>query len=139
LTAVQLCPGSRIKARPGDGATGVELNASNAILRNLFDDGQNKSNGLVKAGARINADGTIAACWRCTTDTDEAGKLSEGFYEVDFTPLSTDVGGRPMSGVVLGSLGMLVLNNNAVDPSTVLVSTFFFSGVEDRPFVLISY
>src|SRR5687768_13310779 len=41
----------RLRARKANGQTGVELSASTANVTNLFSNGANKSNGLVKAWA----------------------------------------------------------------------------------------
>jgi hypothetical protein len=128
-----------LRVRSADGTTVVQLRASDANVTNAFLNDENRSNGLVKAWTRIAADGTILACWRCNTDPAETRRAEEGFYEVDFTPLATDISGRPLSGTILDSLGMLVLNNNATDPSTVFVTTFFTSGIEDRSFVVMVY
>jgi len=130
---------ARLRLRNAARANAVELDARSGNVTNLFSNDQDASNGLVKAWARINADGSIVACWRCNTDPGETGRTGPGFYEVDFTPLATDISARPMSAVPVGSLGMLVLNNSATDLSTVLVSTFFLSGLEDRSFVLMIY
>lgn len=55
------------------------------------------SNGLVKAWARINGDGTIASCWRCNEDTGETHRLEAGKYEIDFQVLGAvdDIRSRP--------------------------------------------
>jgi len=71
-----------------DGATG---NVSNQLV----------GNGLVKAWAKINANGTIAACYRCNTSTTQTRRLSTGNYEVDFTPVGASIATR----VVLCSNG----------------------------------
>lgn len=117
----------------------MDLRASDGNVTNLFSNDEDESNGLVKAWARINADATIAACWRCNTDTAETRRIRDGEYEVDFTPLATDNTGRPMSGSILNSgLGQLVLFNNNVDVSSILVTTFL-SAIEDRAFVVLIY
>ena len=115
-------------------------------MTNLFSNEEDESNGLVKAWAQINADGTIAACWRCNTDPAETGQTSLGDYEVDFTPLATDISGRPRSATIdnLGTgsaaSGTIELADRSGDPSSVFVSTEDAAGAEaDRPFVLIIY
>jgi hypothetical protein len=130
---------ARLRLRDADGENAVELDASSGNLTNLFSNDENASNGVVKAWARINADGTIDACWRCNKDPAETSRISDGFYEVDFTPLATDISGRPRTGIVEGALGSLVVNNNNADLSTVSVSTFFTSGLDDRSFILVIY
>ncbi|MGH6918761.1 MAG: hypothetical protein ACREJ0_13790 [Geminicoccaceae bacterium] len=130
---------ARLRLRDAAGDNGVELSAATANLTNLFSNDQDASNGLVKAWARINDDGTIEACWRCNKDPNVTRRIQEGFYEVDFTPLATDISGRPMSGSILNSgLGQLVLFNNNANLSSILVTTFF-SAIEDRAFVVLIY
>jgi hypothetical protein len=130
---------ARLRLRDATGENGVELSAATANLTNLFSNDQDASNGLVKAWARINDDGTIEACWRCNKDPNETRRIEEGFYQVDFTPLATDIGGRPMSGSIVNSgLGQLVLFNNNSNLSSILVTTFF-SAIEDRAFVVLIY
>jgi hypothetical protein len=136
----------RLRVMNSAGASGVELNASNGNLTNLFDNSQNKSNGLVKAWAQINADGTIAACWRCNTDTNETRRITDGQYEVDFTPLATDISGRPRTATVDihggGSFGdsTVTLADRASDPSSVFARTHNTAGAfTDAPFILIVY
>jgi hypothetical protein len=131
---------ARLRLKDADNENGVELDAGSATVTNVFSNDQNASNGLVKAWAQIAADGTIVACWRCNTDTNETRRIADGQYEVDFTPLATDITGRPLSGSIMNSgLGMIVLLNNGADPSSVFATTFFTSGIEDRAFVLIVY
>ena len=101
--------------------------ASPANLTNLFSNDEDESNGLVKAWAQIDADGTIVACWRCNTDPAETRRLGTGAYEVDFTPLRpTSAGGRgrrpsttrwPLPGCVIS------LADRTTDPSSVHVDT----------------
>ena len=52
-------------------------------------------NGLAKAWATIAADGSIIDCWRCNMEISETQNLSQGVYEVDFSPLGTDIRSRP--------------------------------------------
>jgi hypothetical protein len=87
----------RLRVMNRDGDSAVELNASSGNLTNLFSNEANKSNGLVKAWAQINADGTIIACWRCNKDPTETTRIGNGHYLVDFTPLSSDIRGTPRS------------------------------------------
>ncbi|MGH6918759.1 MAG: hypothetical protein ACREJ0_13780 [Geminicoccaceae bacterium] len=136
---------ARLRLRNGSGANGVDLRASNGNLTNLFSNDQDASNGLVKAWARINEDGTIEACWRCNTDLNETRRLSAGEYEVDFTPLSTDITGRPRSATIDGgasfaNIRLILLGNRVGDASSVFVGSASLSGVlTDSPFVLIIY
>jgi hypothetical protein len=59
---------ARLRLRNGIGDNALELDASSGNVTNLFSKEQNASNGLVKAWARIDRDGTVDACWRCNTD-----------------------------------------------------------------------
>jgi hypothetical protein len=130
----------RLQVRDANNATAVSLDGSSGNVTNLFSNEADQSNGLVKAWARINFDGTIDACWRCNTDPNETRRVIAGAYEVDFTPLATDIMGRPLSGsIVNSSLGMVVLVNDSTDPSSVVARTFSTSGIEDRSFVVIVY
>ncbi len=87
--------GSRMAPDITLGTSGIRLNGNTGNLTNLFSNLESRSNGLVKAWAKINADGTIVACWRCNKDPSETRRFLPGFYEVDFTPLATDIRGRP--------------------------------------------
>ncbi|MCH7666772.1 MAG: hypothetical protein IH936_12675 [Acidobacteria bacterium] len=51
-------------------------------------------NGLVKSWAKINGDGTIAACYKCSTRSDQTRRISIGRYEVDFTSIGTSIASR---------------------------------------------
>ena len=134
----------RLRIRDAANATGVDLR-SNGNVTNLFSNDEDESNGLVKAWARINADGTIAACWRCNRDPDATQRLFLGAYVVDFTPLATDIRGRPRSvtmdagsGVVFPSV--LHLRDDPADESAVLVFPFSLNAdPADAPFVLTIY
>lgn len=86
---------ARLRLRDEEGTNAVDLQASTGNVTNLFSNDENQGNGLVKAWARINVSGTILACWRCNKDPSETGRLGTGNYVVDFTPLSTDIRGRP--------------------------------------------
>jgi hypothetical protein len=137
---------ARLRLRDEDGGSAVQLNAANATATNLFSNDEDESNGLVKAWAQINADGTIAACWRCNTDPNETRRFTAGSYEVDFTPLSTDVTGRPRAATVdnIGGgdapVAVLYLADRDGDASSVYVDTNNLSGAPlDAPFVLAIY
>jgi hypothetical protein len=112
---------SRLRLRNEDGATAVQLRASDANVTNLFSNEADQSNGLVKAWARINFDGTIIACWRCNTDTAETNRITTGQYEVDFTPLATDITGRPLladidRATLSSSRRRVAMTFKAIDP-----------------------
>jgi hypothetical protein len=119
----------------------VDLQASTGNVTNLFSNDEDESNGLVKAWARINPDGTIAACWRCNRDTRETRQLTTGQYEVDFTPLATDITGRPLlADIDRATFGFILHVFSPGDPSSVLVTTTDSDDVRsDRPFVLIIF
>jgi hypothetical protein len=91
--------GDRGRSRIRDSANAIAVDFR---ATNLFSNDRDKSNGLVKACAEINADGTIAACWRCNTDALETQRLATGSHEVDFTPLATDTNGRPRAAAITG-------------------------------------
>ena len=127
----------RLRLRNEDGVNAVELRASDGNVNNLFSNEADQSNGLVKAWAQINADGTIVACWRCNTDPNETRRLSTRSYEVDFAPLATDMTDRPrLAAIDLG--GFIVFVDRAGDASPVFVSTRNSDDVfSDQTFVLI--
>ena len=122
------------------------MRASDANVTNLFSNIENGSNGLVKAWAQIFADGRVFACWRCNKDPNETRRLATGAYEVDFTPLATDITGRPRSATLDSNtqsqvmLGTTILVDRSGDSSSVLVFTGEANGSgSDKPFVLIIY
>jgi hypothetical protein len=137
----------RLRVRNADGDSAVELNASNGNVTNLFSNEENKSNGLVKAWAVINSDGTVAACWRCNKDPNETRRINQGEYEVDFTPLGTDIRGRPRVSAPDGGKrrsGFVVVLSAALSPddsSTVQVITGVATtgGSTDTPFTLVIF
>jgi hypothetical protein len=118
----------RLRLRNEAGANVVDLRASDGNLINRFSNNQEESNGLVKAWARINPDGTVAACWRRNTDPAETQALDPGTFEVDFTPLATDIRGRPRSATIDGGgqaalAGFIVIEDRTGDSSSVFVAT----------------
>lgn len=135
----------RLRLRNGDGDTAVELRGNTGNVTNLFSNDEDESNGLVKAWAKINANGSIAACWRCNTDTGETQKVSTGLYTVDFTPLATDITGRPRSAAVSGvsgtPLAVVRMANTTGDDSSVNVATVnpTTGASTDAPFVVVLY
>lgn len=52
--------------------------------------------GLVKAWARINSDGTVASCYYCSASASNTGLIITGTYEVDFT-FDSDITLRPVA------------------------------------------
>jgi hypothetical protein len=138
----------RLRVRDADGTTVVELRSDNGSVTNLFANDPSASNGLIKAWAAINADGTIAACWRCNRDPVETQKLNFGSYEVDFTPLATDITERPRMATVSGNDGAMpqatirvVDRTTPPDDSTVHIFTENPATGDrvDAPFVLVIY
>jgi hypothetical protein len=85
----------RLQIRDADNANALDLNGASATVTNLFSNLENESNGLVKAWAVINPNGAVIACWRCNLSAAQTQRLGTGNYEVDFTPLATDIRGRP--------------------------------------------
>jgi hypothetical protein len=135
---------ARLRLRNEDGDDAIELDAGTANVTNLFSNEEDESNGLVKAWAQINADGSVEACWLC--DPAETGLAGGGGYEVDFTPLATDITGRPRSATIdvhitgFSDPGVISLADRSGDPSSVFVFTADSDGVESqRPFVLVIY
>jgi len=113
------------------------------------------SNGLVKAWARIDSDGSIASCWRCNEDTNETRKLDTGKYEIDFQLLGVldgDIRSRPwicsigtgeqnqMLGTTLRHISCFARSD---DPSSIHVTTWTegLSGtsLSDGEFTLVIY
>jgi hypothetical protein len=134
----------RLRLRNDDGDNGVDLRADNGNVINLFSNDEDESNGLVKAWAKINDDGTIAACWRCDTDPSQTFRVSEGLYEVDFTPLATDITGRPRAATIsgAGNIPQAVIRVADIDDdaSSLNVATNAPGGaLTDAPFILIIY
>ena len=137
---------AKLRLKNEDGAKAVELDAGSANVTNLLSNEADESNGLVKAWAQINADGSIDSCWRCNTDTAETQRLNAGEYEVDFTPLGTDISVRPRSAILNNpgagtpAAGVIDLADRGGDPSSIFVDTADTNGtLSDRPFVLIIY
>lgn len=79
-----------LSVKSAAGTPGVSLDGDTGNVTNSL-----AGNGLAKAWALIDTDGTVVSCYRCNLDPAETQNLSEGVYEVDFTPLGTDVRGRP--------------------------------------------
>jgi len=143
--------GSGTAATPGDdgdifledgkGVTSIQLNGSTGTVQNNILGG----NGLVKAWAKINSNGTINSSWNCNTSAAETRRVAVGAYEVDFTPLSTNIGSRPRMAVLdthtTGSTtGFISVATRAGDPSSVYVLTLATNGANaDRSFTLIIY
>jgi hypothetical protein len=107
----------------------ITLAGSTGNLTNQF-----AGNGLVKAWSRINADGTVASCYRCDASIAETRSLGTGVYEVDFTPVGTDISSRPWScslgtGAVFGAIGQIGCVQRSGDPSSLFVDIRSTTGV----------
>jgi hypothetical protein len=134
----------RLRIRDDAKVTGVDLR-DNGNVTNLFDNNQNRSNGLVKAWAEINADGSVANCWRCDKASGATFRVQTGVYQVDFTPLNTDITGRPRSVTVSGDgnvpLAAIRTADHPTDASALNVGTNnpTTGAALDAPFILIIY
>jgi hypothetical protein len=73
--------------KDGD-TTSIAAEGSTGTIANSMD-----GDGLVKGWARIAAAGEVSSCYRCSSE--ESRRISEGTYEVDFTPIGDDVHARP--------------------------------------------
>jgi hypothetical protein len=134
---------ARLRLRNEDGANGLDLQASTGNVTNLFSIEENESNGLVKAWARINLYGTIGACWRCNTDPNQTRRTATGVYRIDFTPLATNIRGRPLSATVTDAAVQAVIRaeNDPFDLSAIEVTMTAPANDApvDRSFVVIIY
>ena len=132
--------------RNSTGTPSARLNGDNANVTNRFENISGQSNGLVKAWARINADGTIASCWRCNTDPNQTRRVAVGQFEVDFSPLGPDITERPRT-VILDALatgtapeGIARVADRNGDASSVFVGPDDLTGAGvDLPFVVVIY
>ncbi len=135
--------------RAADKSLGVKLDGDTGTASNSF-----AGDGLVKAWARINADGTVHECYRCNKDPDETQRLATGRYEVDFTPLSTDIRSRPRTlagdrrddpkfATVIFPDFILMDQDGTIagsaDPSSVLVVIVPQGGLDVTPFTVVIY
>ena len=119
-----------------DGTQSIFLDGASGTINN-----QLGGNGLIKAWARINSDGTVASCWRCNTNVLETRRIATGQYEVDFT-FTTDITTRPMSATVdshtAGSVwyGDVNIGYRSGDTSSAWVITRYEDANYDRPFTI---
>ena len=94
------------------------------------------------ACCQINANGTPrpAGSFRCTLSSAQTQRVGVGQYEVDFTPVSTDIRNYARSAVLdtqsTGfTVGEITVADRAGDPSSVFVATFTSGGAfADRAF-----
>jgi hypothetical protein len=126
--------------RNSSGSNTISMDGTTGTLTNDF-----AGNGLVKAWARINSDGTVASCWRCNTSVSETYNTGTGYYYVDFT-FATDISSRPLSATIdshstgLISHGEIMTGFVSGDPSSVWVRTASETGTAgNRPFTLVIY
>lgn len=123
-----------------DGTSSIFMDGASGNLTN-----QLGGSGLVKGWARINSNGTVASCYRCSTNAANTQKVGTGSYEVDFT-FSSDITSRPVLAVIdshtTGSLsfGTAQVGFRSGDPSSVWVITRYPDDVYlDRPFTVVVY
>ena len=119
----------------------LQVDGQSGNLTNAF-----SGNGVVKAWARINANGTVESCFRCNTSATETRSIAgAGSYEVDFTPLATDISSRPRSAVLDSHSGAVLeggitLADRSGDASSVFVRTTDPNGTDtDIAFTLLIY
>ncbi|MFV2073884.1 MAG: hypothetical protein ACC742_14700 [Thermoanaerobaculales bacterium] len=128
-----------ILVRDTDGTSSITMDGASGNVSNQF-----AGNGLVKAWARINSDGTVASCWNCSTNAANTQKLFTGQYEVDFT-FASDITARPRAGILdthgtLITAGEIYLANRLGDNSSVWVGTLDSAGTSsDRAFTIMIY
>jgi hypothetical protein len=99
--------------------------------------------GFVKGWARINADGTVASCYKCNAANTFG--LGAGQYQVDFSPVASSIVGRPRTatldtlglGAVVGQIG--VADRFQVPSAIFVQTTDTFGNVKNQPFTLVLY
>ncbi len=103
-------------------------------------------NGLVKAWARINSNGTVASCYRCNASSVVTGNPSTGDYEVSFSPLGTDIRSRPRLATLdshsLGPPGggqISMANRNSEDTSVFVATTNSAGASSNKAFTIIIF
>ena len=103
------------------------------------------NNGIVKAWAKIRADGTVLSCYNCDEDPSVTFKVADGAYRVAFTPLGSDISARPRTatldthaaGTILGEIG---LATDALNAAAVFVRTSDSAGTgTDKSFTIMIY
>ena len=118
--------------RAADKSLGVKLDGDTGTASNSL-----SGDGLVKAWAMINADGTVHECYRCNKDPAETRKLGVSIYEVDFEPLSTNIRDRPRTvvGDWRGTPVFQVISTNLMDQDGTIATMIPASN--DRSSVLV--
>lgn len=99
-----------------DNEFSINLDGGTGNVTNQF-----AGNGLIKAWARMNANGSVHSCWRCNQD--ETVRVAEGIYNVSFSPLGTDVRSRPR---------LAVLDSHGIGLSTGQISLLDAFGAESK-------
>jgi len=128
-----------ISVLDNDGTSSIFMDGASGNVTNQYN-----GNGLVKGWAEINANGTVASCWRCNTNALETRTLGTGTYEVDFN-FNTTVATRPRSALLdthtTGSaIGMIGLADRAGDATSVYVQTYNAAGAAaNQPFTIVIY
>lgn len=123
----------------GTGNITITMNGSTG---NVFQDVDNTTatagNGLVKAWARINSGGTVAACWNCNTSASETQEITTGQYEVDF--FLADINNRLFLATPNTGGRTIYTAPRSGDPSSVFVRTTDTSGVNtSTPFTVVVF
>lgn len=119
-----------------DGLVSIGLDGGTGDVTNQLD-----GNGLVKAWARINADGSVLNCWRCSPEG--TSRFGEGDYLVSFSSLGAIISARPRlatldahaSGISNGQISLV--SAGSADRDKIVVHTDNSSGdPADRGFTL---
>ncbi len=75
-----------LQIEDGNGTISFDIDGSSGNINQDVDNVTiTNGNGAVKAWAKINGDGTVDSCWKCSTNTTQTQRLTTGQYEVDFT------------------------------------------------------
>ncbi len=126
--------------RDSSKVSSVQIDGDTGDVTNSF-----AGNGLVKAWARINSNGSVASCWRCNPAATSLIS-NPGSYQVDFTPVSTDITGRPRLATLdnhngtATSNGEISMADRAGNASAVLVGTRLSNGaVFNQSFVIVLF
>lgn len=121
-----------------DNEFSINLDGATGNVTNQF-----AGNGLVKAWARINANGSVHSCWRC--DPSETLRTFEGGYLVSFSPVAADIRGRPRLAFleapgVGSSSGQINASDDPARTDRIFLKTSNSSGDwADRSFSLIVF
>ncbi len=116
----------------GNAVETIRLNGANGTVTNNED-----GNGLIKAWAKVDDDGTLVSCWRCV----DSFRLIAGSYLVQF---NEDIGSRPRTATIdshsLFDPFPATIRLSDVDSDTVSVRTADnTNALVDRAFTLVIY